>query len=560
MAELSIRDESTDQAWRIWPDAETIASGSVHETGSYLFELKGSPGASGSDLLIDDTPLEALRANEPETARWRWSPGFHAGTVEVELRLPGTRPKCFEVVTDPDLRKLTRNDFDCMIREILEDTFALFALSSFREGVARGVGGRAPPIARLEFLRSRVEALEESAEAIAQKPRRALRADEVAVPYYQAARATGPEILRSFRSGRVRRESGSPSRLPVALKGFLPDRISLSRRRSSLDLPEHRQIAACLNSWHAWLSASAGLLDRGDPSDDAEARQSSAAWARRCRQLAWRIRRLRDLEPFAGAGEAHPRLLLSSIFRNDPAYRKFFRLWQDMNRGIAAVFGEFLGMPLARTFDLYELWCFLRLVRVAVDEYGSEGLDISDFIVGDASGGVRVRMGAVAVGIGSGGKSRWKLCFQKTYREFWKEDCGQGSYSRPMRPDIVLSSGPDGDSGRLIVLDAKYRIEEGLREAINSIHTYRDALVREAETDIVEGIVKAAYLLAPHVPDLDGESGYRETNMPGRLFHPEYRRGFRFGAVSMRPGMEMSELGHVLRMIISDATEKGLDG
>ena len=110
--------------------------------------------AATADLLIDDRPLEALRAQAPDMARWRWSPGFHAGTVEAELRLAGQAPRRFEVVTDPDRRKLTRDDFDTMVREILDDTFALFSLSSFRKAVARGTGGRPPAIARLEFLRS----------------------------------------------------------------------------------------------------------------------------------------------------------------------------------------------------------------------------------------------------------------------------------------------------------------------------------------------------------------------------------------------------------------------
>ena len=46
--------------------------------------------------------------------------------------------------------------FDAMVREILDDTFALFALSGFRKGIARGAGRRPPPIARLEFVRSRI--------------------------------------------------------------------------------------------------------------------------------------------------------------------------------------------------------------------------------------------------------------------------------------------------------------------------------------------------------------------------------------------------------------------
>ena len=48
--------------------------------------------------------------------------------------------------------------------------------------------------------------------------------------------------------------------------------------------------------------------------------------------------------------------------------------------------------------------------------------------------------------------------------------------------------------------------------------------------------------------------------MPDRLVHPEYRRGFRFGAVSLRPGMPVGELGDVLRLIVADATGEGLDG
>ena len=51
------------------------------------------------------------------------------------------------------------------------------------------------------------------------------------------------------------------------------------------------------------------------------------------------------------------------------------------------------------------------------------------------------------------------------------------------------------------------------------------------EGGTVEGIVTAAYLLTPHVPEI--QAGYRDTPLPGRLFHPEYRGSFHFGAVKM---------------------------
>ena len=112
MAILSIRDEGTGRLWRVWPDPEEIPAGAVRETGSYLFELREADEAASADLVIDDAPLEALRSKDAKSSLWRWSPGFHAGLVEVELRLPSSGVRRFEVVTDPDLRKLTRDNFD----------------------------------------------------------------------------------------------------------------------------------------------------------------------------------------------------------------------------------------------------------------------------------------------------------------------------------------------------------------------------------------------------------------------------------------------------------------
>jgi predicted component of viral defense system (DUF524 family) len=242
--------------------------------------------------------------------------------------------------------------------------------------------------------------------------------------------------------------------------------------------------------------------------------------------------------------------MLSSLFRNDPTYRQFYRLGQDMNLGIAAVFGDFLDMPLARTFELYELWCFLRLVRAGVEEFGPAGVAVDDLFISDAAGGLTVAAGAVTVPAGGG----WKLCFQKKYREFWIEPDRRGSFSRIMEPDVVAMREPGEahEAARLIILDAKYRINEGLNDALSSIHTYRDALVREVQGGTVEAIVCAAYLLTPFVPEIGAD--YRATPLPGRLFHPEYRTSFKFGAVTLRPGMKMAELVAALRIIVADAT------
>jgi hypothetical protein len=546
---LYIQAEGGGPAWQVWPVPDAVPPGTVREGASYLFELRDSDDALAADLLIDDAPVEALRSREPRKARWRWQPGFHAGMVEAVLRVPGIGTRRFEVTTDPDLRKLTRDDFDAMVREVLEDTFALFSLSAFRKGIARQPGNRPPPLARLEFLRSRADAIVATVEAIARAPRHYLRAEDITVPAHRATRATGPEIIKSFRSGVIRTETVQPSRLPAALKGRLPAQITLRQRRNSVDIPEHRQIKACLRSWAAWLGGVAELLAKAGATDDPEIVTTAGSWAVRARRIARRLNDVAAAGFMAEVGEEPALLRMSSLFRNDPVYQRFYRLWQDMNLGLAALFGDFLQMPLARTYELYELWCFLRLLRAAVEEYGATGVDLSNLFLSEAGGGVTIAAGAITVPI-NGGRV---LCFQRQYREYWFEDSREGSFSRTMVPDVVLA-GRDlgGPERRVIVLDAKYRINDGLNDALNSIHTYRDALVQEVASGLTEGIVTAAYLLTPHVP-AGLQTDFKATPVPGRLFHPEYREKFRFGAVTLRPGMSGDELRTCLRTIVADA-------
>ncbi|WP_442593311.1 DUF2357 domain-containing protein [Parapusillimonas sp. JC17] len=548
MTALYILRENGGSAWQVWPVQDEIPAGEVREAVSYLFELRDCDGALDADLSIDDIPVEALRSRQPRVARWRWTPGFHAGVSEAVLRIPGTGIRRFEITTDPDLRKLTRADFDTMVREVLEDTFALFSLSAFRKGIARQPGNRPPPLARLEFLRSRADEIMQTVSAINRSPRHFLRATEVTVPLHRAVRATGPEIIKSFRTGRVRTEMSTPSRLPTALGGRLPAQITLRQRQNSVDIPEHRQIKGCLRAWAAWLSGVAELLAKADKGDDPEVRTTTGGWAQRARRIARAFNDATNTGFMAEVSDSPATLQMSSLFRNDPVYHRFYRLWQDMNLGLAALFGDFLQMPLARTYELYELWCFLRLLRAAVQEYNPAEAELGNLFIANAAGGVTIAAGSVIVPVGTDKL----LCFQRQYREYWVEPEGEGSFSRTMVPDIVFAEKKTGSTTRrVIVLDAKYRINDGLNEALNSIHTYRDALVQEVQNGQMEGIVTAAYLLTPHVPVLGAE--FQKTVMPGRLFHPKYRKQFRFGALTLRPGMSADDLQAGLRTIVEDA-------
>lgn len=292
-------------------------------------------------------------------------------------------------------------------------------------------------------------------------------------------------------------------------------------------------MAACLRSWRDWLQTMSGRLAAAAMPNGAE-----AGWATRAQALARRLDKMRLGEPFEGLPDVPATITTTALFRNDPAYRTFHRLWRDMNLGMASIFGDFLKLPLGRTFDLYELWCFLRLARAAAERWGLESGGPAELF--EASGNTLTIASASATMTAGHG---WRLAFQKRFAEFWTSPDGRGSYSRPMTPDIVLWREIDGKPGTLVVLDAKYRVDEGLSDALTSAHTYRDSIVDTAYGQI-RSAVSGAYLLTPQRTGSDAP--YRELPMPDRLFSASYREAFRFGAVSLRPGMSAGELAMAL--------------
>ena len=426
----------------------------------------------------------------------------------------------------------------------LEDTFALFAVSAFRKGIAKGSGRPPPPVARLEFLRSRMALLQQIVRSIDESPRRFLRAETVALPLRRTRRATATEVIKSFRSGKISQETKRV--LPPILKGRVPTMIRQAVRRPSEDIPEHRQIKGALQHWADWLQRTAALL-QSLAGNDAEIQARSAHWARRTRAMTAQIRTLLTLPVFQSVPAGPPYIIASAIWQSDPRYRRFANLHRDMMLGLANVFGDFLQMPLARTFDLYELWSYLRLARAAVERYGALPQDVAGLFENSSGSGITIASGSAVVQVPKGG---FALMFQRSYREYWLEKDRRGSFSREMRPDIVVESIGDA-AQQLVVLDAKYRIGPDLNDALASAHMYRDALVTPSDGSEVRRIVKAAYLLTPDSPAID--TTWEKASMPGRLFHPEYRGLFRFGALTLRPGMSIEDIANALDTVLVDA-------
>lgn len=546
-----------ESAVKVWPSGAAVPEGFVAESGEYVFEARG-PGASDLDFSIDDQQLIALRSQMSDTARWLWEPGFYSGIIEFSLTRGSRKIVAGEMELDPNLAKLTRGEFDQMVREILADTFALFTLSSARKSVAKGAGGETPPIARLEFLRSRVSDIATAVERINSQPVRTLTSKMFRVASGKPVRISASDLAKSYRSDRLMRLPAC-SPLRSRLGEFFPQALWITRRQAMLDIGEHRAIKAELMNWAAWLSAVGRKLDQvPQGQEDQQAMRIRRSWVIRCRQMSKRLRDLVQLPVFRDVAGGRQPLTLTAVFRWAGPYRKFFQLSRDFRLGLAKITGEFLNMPIARTFDLYELWVFLRLARAGVALFGAKAIDASSLFRESHRDG-RIELAASSVGIKL--SPNVVLAFQRSYQEYWlvkPPAAAPGSFSRTMTPDVTLETTAAGKPGiDVVVLDAKYRMDQQLSDAVVTLHTYRDAIVQEMSPGKPpESVVRGAYLVTPQIPRAEIANSTKEWQsyrVPGLLFHPVYRSTFRFGAVSLRPGMTDAEVVEVLKRVLLDA-------
>lgn len=184
-----------------------------------------------------------------------------------------------------------------------------------------------------------------------------------------------------------------------------------------------------------------------------------------------------SLEPFAtavGSAKATPSSL---VFQQRPGYREAGQaLWRI--KSATTLHGDALNLPLRTLSDLYEIWCFVAVVRLVADLTGHP-VEMENVIeVSDQGSRFTVRKGQrsrVTFALHDG---RIDVLYNPTYK----------TATGPQKPDIVIEVNRRGEPSVLLVIDAKYRVradEKYLLEfkapgppvdAIEQLHRYRDAI------------------------------------------------------------------------------------
>ena len=196
---------------------------------------------------------------------------------------------------------------------------------------------------------------------------------------------------------------------------------------------------------------------------------------------------------------------MSLVFEMAPGYRELYKYYLMMQRGLS-VHGDVFRMSHKDTAQLYEYWCFIKLVTLMKRNYR---LASSDVIKVDNTG--------VTISLVKGKKSEVKFVNPRTGEMITLayNPGEQNTQTVNQKPDNVLTLEKKGSNVPYkYVFDAKYRIENNPSDPfypdtkpgpkvsdINTMHRYRDSIVYESDTPsrfMFEKTMFGAYVLFPY--------------------------------------------------------------
>lgn len=273
--------------------------------------------------------------------------------------------------------------------------------------------------------------------------------------------------------------------------GVQDKRYQITKKQLSVDTPENRFIKMVLTTCVKRLSSFEHKLRH---SNDLRGNQRvSNAFLDELRKWQHPLQKtlkqsfMQDVGPYQGRHHE------SLVLQQKAGYSAVYRIWQEL-KFYLDVFDNQASVSMKSVADIYEVWCFLTLRNILIDDLGfkeitakKSSLILNDFYEYRLKDGL---IGAFKFRRDDGVTVR--LAHEPIFR---KNGAAIRSYLVTQKPDILLEiTLPKPSNKRFIWLfDAKYRIKTLKTDAddtdiettdwvpddaINQMHRYRDALIR----------------------------------------------------------------------------------
>lgn len=303
-------------------------------------------------------------------------------------------------------------------------------------------------------------------------------------------------LLPKTRSINIERMKGKLSaRLSEKIKqdiqsGNLDKSYTVELKKLSLDTPENRFIKMVIEVSRTKLSQFSKIAAEADQ-DRGFGRLSDAFF----NQISdWQKPLAKHLKHplFSDVGAFTNMSRESLVLQQKPGYSKVYKVWQQLKLYLD-VLGNQTTISMKSVAELYEVWCFLEVRRILVDELGfTEAKKTKVQLKNKGHELVTVDGFNGAFDFTRDDGITINLAHEPVFK---KNSKLASSWLTTQKPDILLKATFASGDWMIWLFDAKYRIKEGSEtskntlfdevpdDAINQMHRYRDALIhRHKET------------------------------------------------------------------------------
>lgn len=322
-----------------------------------------------------------------------------------------------------------------------------------------------------------------------------------------------------------------PTRLGEKIKedldsGLHEQRYQVTKKQLSVDTPENRFIKMVVSTTKKRLANFEHKL-RQDNEKSGSPRLSHA-FLNELNQWQQPLQKMLKQGFMANVGNYNDHGRESLVLQQKVGYSSVYRIWQEL-KFYLDVFDNQSSISMKSVAEIYEVWCFLTLRNILIDELGfkevatkKQELQLKKFFEYELKDGFA---GAFKFERDDGVKAR--LAHEPRFRKTTKPI---RTYSISQEPDILLEVTFPDDRQFIWLFDAKYRIsniktnnknqyigkptedelnlwlnkteeekkdstffiEDGVPDdAINQMHRYRDALIRVNESTHKNGVNKS---------------------------------------------------------------------
>jgi hypothetical protein len=377
-----IREVGRPEAFQIFPTC-TVPPGFLTEMRSYEIQVELGGGRPPDDygITLNDVPLDRLTRSSRVIFPVEME--FYAGDLRLAVTHGHRILTSCELVVDPDIAKLTRDEYAVMIADISRATLAIYRLSAVTTPAQARFEGARSDLVTLELIRTNFDRFERAVSRIADQPVRTLRSSTAATDILSARRVDDRSIGNALRRGLSREatfaETLAAPRLVGALGGRWIPRVDETRRAEGVEIYENRALLGFLRWLDTALSDIVRRLGNADFSD-----VNLSAWKFHADRVSrWRAR----ITTLARRGLfAHlrpdPSLHATSIFRTHPDYASAFSAMSRMRAGLGMGIAATPSLPLDRTYELYELWCYIGILAVVAERFPTSRPKIAEILRG----------------------------------------------------------------------------------------------------------------------------------------------------------------------------------